>query len=205
VLIGSVARIEQEINRLEARKARLLALLVDDVIAQQARSAPGISDDLPMRSAAAEIAAVSGVAQRTMMARMSESWTLRERFPATLAAMDAALGGFERPIAAIGGGADDGAGHLGADGDGDKAGGDCGGAAGGGAAWRVCGIPGVGGGAGLSINLAANNPTVKANLPPITVAGAGACHRPGAFQTPPLGSTSVGASCGPWGRRRTRG
>jgi len=32
----------------------------------------------------------------------------------------------------------------------------------------------VGGGAGLSINLAANNPTVKANLPPITVAGAGA-------------------------------
>ncbi|GAB2510552.1 HNH endonuclease signature motif containing protein [Microbacterium petrolearium] len=89
VLIGSVARIEQEINRLEARKARLLALLVDDVIAQQARSAPGVSDDLPMRSAAAEIAAVSGVGQRTMMARMSESWTLRERFPATLAAMDA--------------------------------------------------------------------------------------------------------------------
>lgn len=89
VLIGSVARIEQEINRLEARKARLLALLVDDVIAQQARSAPGISDDLPMRSAVAEIAAVSGIGQRTMMARMSESWTLRERFPATLAAMDA--------------------------------------------------------------------------------------------------------------------
>lgn len=87
-LIAAVAEVEQEINRLEARRARLLASLVDDVRAQQARSGPAPSDDLPMRSMAAEVAAVSGVGQRAVMARMNEAWTLRESFPATLAAFE---------------------------------------------------------------------------------------------------------------------
>lgn len=101
VTIAAIARVERELNRLEARKSRLLALLMDDALAQQARAdATGaLADDLPLRSVAAEVAAMTRSGQRTVLARMDEAWRMRERFPKTMAALEG--GGLSRQHARV--------------------------------------------------------------------------------------------------------
>lgn len=98
VLVNAYVRLESERNRIEARQSRLLAELLELGLAQQERGGAA-AGDIPVRSLIAEVAAASRVSPRTMSARMSDAWSLKKRFPATMAAF--AEGGVSRPHASV--------------------------------------------------------------------------------------------------------
>ncbi len=98
VLVNAYVRLESERIRIEARQARLLAELLELGLAQQERGGAE-AGDIPVRSLTAEVAAASRVSPRTMSGRMGDAWSLKKRFPATMAAF--AEGEVSRPHASV--------------------------------------------------------------------------------------------------------
>lgn len=86
-LLDEWTALEAQIAGLEARKAEVLAQRLD-LMVQERQSAPG-SGEMPFRSMLAEYSAAGHLPQRTVEARITESWALVRLYPATLNALAA--------------------------------------------------------------------------------------------------------------------
>ena len=85
-----LAAVRRRRAAVDAEEVRLLAAAQDVALAQL--GAPSLDDaprDLPLRSAAAALAVVCRVSDRSVQARMNAAWVLRDDFPATLEALGA--------------------------------------------------------------------------------------------------------------------
>ncbi|MER7797886.1 DUF222 domain-containing protein [Microbacterium sp. NPDC096154] len=87
-LLDEFVDVQQQISRLQARAAAVLAGLAEVAAVQARRSGSESEYEFASRSMAAEVGAAVRVPDGTIRARMAEAVTLVTRFPATFAALE---------------------------------------------------------------------------------------------------------------------